>query len=91
MTNHTELDRVGKLVTGDGNDLAQYIENVQEGDSVVLFNIGNAGYEQWPEEAKTLFSSLGISALQLGDLRNGDAAIVFGRKGAAPGSATRGS
>lgn len=75
-----------ELVMGK-DDLAEYIENVAVGDSVVLFNIGDAGFEQWPEFARQALSALGISLAQLETLKNGDAVVIFGRKGSAPGTA----
>lgn len=77
-----------ELNTGNGNDLNQYIDNIAPGDSVVLFNIGKAGFEEWPPEAKTKLGELGISSQQLSGLRNGDAVIIFGRKALPPGTAT---
>ena len=76
-----------ELSTGNQDDLIQYIDNIQVGDSVVLFNIGDAGYNQWPEEAKIKLGEFGISLAQLGGLQNGEPAVIFGRKGSAPGSA----
>ncbi|MEX2232678.1 MAG: C25 family cysteine peptidase [Cyclobacteriaceae bacterium] len=76
-----------ELVTGNQDDLIQYVENIHEGDSVVLFNIGDAAYGQWPEAARSTLGSLGISLAQLDDLENGDPVIIFGRKGSAPGTA----
>jgi hypothetical protein len=76
-----------ELITGNQDDLIQYVDNIQAGDSVVLFNIGDAGYNQWPEEAKIKLAELGISLAQLDDLEDGEPAVIFGRKGSAPGSA----
>ena len=76
-----------ELITGNDDDLSQYIDNVATGDSVLLFNIGNAGYEQWPEKARQALSALGISTTQLGILRNGEPVVIFARKGSAPGTA----
>ena len=76
-----------ELITGNEDDLTEYIDNVATGDSVILFNIGNAGYEQWPETARQQLSAFGISTTQLDVLRNGDPVVIFGRKASAPGSA----
>ena len=76
-----------ELITGNGDDLGQYADNIQQGDSVVLFNLGNAGFTQWPVEAKLKLGSFGISSAQLDDLQDGEAVVIFGRKGSAPGSA----
>lgn len=76
-----------ELITGNQDDLVQYVDNVQAGDSVVLFNMGNAGYSHWPEQAKIKLGAFGISPAQLDGLQDGEPAIIFGRKGSAPGSA----
>ena len=76
-----------ELITGN-DDISEYVDNIAEGDSVVLFNIGNAGFEDWPDAAITKLGLLGISTNQLADLRNGDAVVIFGRKGSSPGTAT---
>jgi hypothetical protein len=77
-----------ELATGNQDDLTAYLDNIAPGDSVVLFNIGDAGYSLWPEAAKTKLGELGIAPAQLADLQDGDPVIIFGRKGSAPGSAT---
>jgi hypothetical protein len=76
-----------ELVTGNNDDLIQYIDNIAQGDSVVLFNIGNAGYELWPQAAISKLGEVGISPLQLANVYNGDAVVIFGRKGSSPGTA----
>jgi hypothetical protein len=79
--------KANELVTGNNDDLIRYIDNIQTGDSVVLFSIGNAGYEFWPVEAKMKLGELGISAGQIDGLNNGEAVIIFGRKGLSAGDA----
>lgn len=76
-----------ELITGNQDDLTQYINNIHEGDSVVLFNMGNAGFSQWPAAARVKLAELGISSAQLDALKDGDAVVIFGRKGAAAGAA----
>ena len=76
-----------ELITGNQDDLSQYIDNVASGDSVILFNIGDAGYEQWPALARQKLSAFGISPAQLDILKNGDPVVIFGRKDSAPGTA----
>ncbi len=77
----------GELVTGQNDDLIRYIDNIVEGDTVMLFSMGNAGYAQWPVSAKAKLGELGISEAQFNVWQNGDAVVIFGRKGATPGSA----
>ncbi len=76
-----------ELVTGNDDDLIRYIDNIAAGDTVMLFNFGNAGYAQWPAVAKQKLQELGISGEQLAVFQNGDAMVIFGRKGSAAGTA----
>ena len=73
--------------TGSGNDLIEYIDTVAEGDSVVMFNIGNADIGLWPEAARAKVAELGISSEQLSQIASGEPVVIFARKGANPGSA----
>lgn len=77
-----------ELVTGNGDDLVQYVANIPAGDSVILFSIGDAGYSQWPAAAREQLEAFGISAGQLAGLQDGDPLIILGRKGSPPGAAT---
>ncbi|HKZ38730.1 MAG TPA: C25 family cysteine peptidase, partial [Chryseolinea sp.] len=77
----------GDMVTGNGFDLIQYVDNIQEGDSVVLFNIGDAQYSAWPSAVKIKLGELGISVAQIEGLLPGEPIVIFARKGLAPGSA----
>lgn len=76
-----------ELNRGDGGDLIQYIDNIAAGDSVVLFNYGDAGFPTWPVQAKTKLGELGISAAQIEGLAAGEPVVIFARKATAPGSA----
>lgn len=76
-----------QLQTGLGNDIFQYMMNVPEGDSVVLFTIGDPGVALWPVPVKQQFEALGISSAQLTAVQPGEPVIIFGKKGTAPGSA----
>jgi hypothetical protein len=76
-----------ELETGDGKDLIQYITNVPEGDSVILFSIGDAGFASWSVNVLTKLGELGISAAQISALQTGEPVIIFARKGSALGSA----
>ncbi len=78
----------GDMVTGDGLDMIQFVENVQEGDSVVMFSIGDAQYSAWPAAAKSKLGELGLSVSQIEGLSSGEPVVIFARKGLAPGSAT---
>ncbi|HEX6224927.1 MAG TPA: C25 family cysteine peptidase, partial [Chryseolinea sp.] len=78
----------GDMVTGDGFDIVQFVNNVQEGDSVVLFNIGDPQYGSWPDAAKSKLGELGISVAQIDGLAPGEPIVIFAKKGLAPGAAT---
>jgi hypothetical protein len=80
--------RPTELVTGLGNDIFQYMANVADGDSVVVFSIGDAGYASWPLSAKLQFELIGISSAQINSLQPGEPVVFFGKKGALPGTAT---
>lgn len=71
----------------DGKNLIAYIDNVQTGDSVVLFSIGNAGYASWPVAVFNKLAELGIASSQISALQAGEPVTIFSRKGAAAGSA----
>lgn len=79
--------RVNEVVTGNGDDLIAYIDNVGAGDSVILFTMGAAGFESFPTAAKNKMQELGIAAAQLDELESGEPVIILGRKGLSPGAA----
>jgi len=76
-----------QLQTGLGNDIYQYMINVPEGDSVVLFTIGDPGVALWSAAIKQQFEALGISAAQLTAVQPGEPIVIFAKKGTVPGSA----
>ena len=78
----------GDMVTGNEFDIIQFVNNVQEGDSVVLFNIGDPQYSTWPMAAKVKLGELGISVAQIDGLSAGEPIVIFAKKGLAPGAAT---
>ena len=78
----------GDMVTGDGLDIIQFVDNVQEGDSVVMFSIGDAQYSAWPAAAKSKLGQLGLSAAQIEGMTPGEPVVIFAKKGLAPGLAT---
>ncbi|CAN5259263.1 hypothetical protein BH09BAC3_BH09BAC3_20230 [soil metagenome] len=73
--------------TGNGDDLAQWVANVRASDSVVLFSIGDARLAQWTTNAKQQLIAVGVATSQLNALAPGEPFIIFGKKGAAPGTA----
>ncbi|MEJ7644112.1 MAG: C25 family cysteine peptidase [Chryseolinea sp.] len=77
-----------EMVTGSDSDLIAYIDNIETGDSVVLFSIGNAYFSLWPEAARVKLGEFGISTAQINLLEDNEPVVIFGRKGASPGSAS---
>ena len=76
-----------EVATGNNDDLLKYVDNIAEGDSVLLFNIGDAGVNSWPAAARAKVAEFGISEAQLSSLVPGAPFVILGRKGSAPGSA----
>src|SRR5690606_10941507 len=70
-----------------GAGIAEYIDNIEAGDSVVLFSIGDAGYASWSATVKTKLGEIGIAVAQIDALQPGEPVVIFARKGAAPGTA----
>ncbi len=64
-----------------------WVDNVIVGDSVVLFSIGNAGFNSWSATVKNKLGDVGISVAQINALTDGEPVVIFGKKGSAAGSA----
>jgi hypothetical protein len=79
--------RYNELVTGNNDDLIQYVDNVSSGDSLILFTIGNAGFSNWPAAAKQKLAEVGISESQINALSDGEPVVILARKNSVPGSA----
>ena len=75
-----------ELETGD-NDLFAFVDNIPEGDSVVLFNIGFLLYSSWSAALLQKLEELGIASADIAALGDGEPLIAYGRKGAPVGSA----
>jgi hypothetical protein len=76
-----------ELETGLVDDLTAFVNNVGVSDSVVLFSIGDPGYLSWSSSVKAKLGELGIGLSELNALEQGEPVIIFGKKGASPGSA----
>jgi hypothetical protein len=76
-----------ELITGNHDDLSQYVDNISSGDSVVLFTIGNASFSTWPAAAKAKLQELGISISQIESLIDGEPVVIIGRKNSTVGTA----
>lgn len=76
-----------EVETGNGDDLLQYVDNIQASDSVVLYTVGNPVFSSWSINLLNKLNALGISNSQITSLQDGEPVIIFTRKGAAIGSA----
>jgi hypothetical protein len=76
-----------EMETGLGDDLPVVIDLMSPGDSVVLFSIGDAGYASWSASLIGKLGELGVSAAQVASLLPGEPVVIWGKKGASPGSA----
>jgi hypothetical protein len=76
-----------EVENGSGKDLIQYIDNVQAGDSIILFSIGDPGYASWSVNVRNKLALLGISSAQITALQAGEPVIIYSKKGSASGSA----
>lgn len=79
---------LAEMETGAGNDIIQYIDNLDISDSVVIFSIGDAGYPLWSSALKSKMTELGVAPSQIESLQQGEPIVLFGKKGAAPGTAS---
>jgi hypothetical protein len=73
--------------TGNGDDLVQYVDNLKESDSVVLFTVGDAGFASWSANVRSKLEEIGLSSPDIDTFLPGEPIIIFGRKGSAPGTA----
>lgn len=64
------------------------IDNMRDGDMIVMFNIGDVDYSNWDAVVETSLNSLGVSSATISSLVDGQPVIFFGRKGDTPGTAT---
>jgi hypothetical protein len=78
----------GEVSTGNHDDLNQFVDNMKQGDSVILFSMGDAGFSSWSPGVKTKLGELGIRDTDIDSFLPGEPVIILGRKGATPGTAT---
>nr|WP_179213412.1 C25 family cysteine peptidase [Ekhidna lutea] len=64
------------------------VDNMRDGDMIVMFNIGNINYSAWDAPVIATLESLGVSGGTIGSLEDGQPVIFLGRKGDSPGAAT---
>jgi hypothetical protein len=78
---------VSELLTGNSDDIIQYVDNIQERDSVVIFSMGDAGFAAWPLVVKQKLAAFGIDEATIDSFLPGEPVIILGRKGAPAGTA----
>ncbi|GAB4252067.1 MAG: hypothetical protein Tsb0034_30860 [Ekhidna sp.] len=64
------------------------VDNMRDGDMIVMFNIGYVAYSNWDAEVIGTLNSLGVNTATIQSLTDGQPVIFFGRNGDAPGSAS---
>lgn len=67
--------------------LVDYVNNVKDGDYVMIFSVGNVTFEAWPDIAIEKLKEFGASEATLRALKTGDPYILYGKKGMRPGEA----
>ena len=78
---------VNEVDTGSDDDLIQYIDNMKQSDSVLLFTVGDPGFASWSAAVKTKLGEIGIQGSDINTFLPGEPIIILGRKGATPGTA----
>ncbi len=63
------------------------VDNMRDGDQILLFNIGNVTYSNWDASVVSTLNSLGVSTTTISSLVDGQPVIFFGKKGDSPGTA----
>ncbi|MCE7057318.1 C25 family cysteine peptidase [Algoriphagus sp. AGSA1] len=76
-----------RITTPGQTMLVEYVNNVPEGDYVVIFSVGNVTFEAWPDIAIEKLKEFGASEATLRALKTGDPYILYGKKGMRPGEA----
>lgn len=74
-------------VLGSNRWLEQLIDAMQNGDQILLFNLGTVDYTSWDNQLKSKLEEVGINSTVLDGLVSGQATIFLGTKGTDPGSA----
>ncbi|MCA6073677.1 C25 family cysteine peptidase [Fulvivirga sedimenti] len=72
------------LATGG---VVDYINGIDDGNIVSFFNIGQVNYSLFSAGVQAALADIGLTATEISSWTNGEAVIVIGRKGAAPGTA----
>jgi len=75
-------------VLGSNAYLETLIGNMQTGDHMILFNIGDVNYSNWDGDVLSALENIGVQNSDITGLTDGQPLIILGRKGDAPGTAT---
>lgn len=67
--------------------LIDFINNLNEGDYVFIFSVGNVTFSDWPEEVIMKMKEIGANEATVRNLKTGDPYILIGRKGIRAGDA----
>lgn len=81
---------INTFQTNDINNnlkLDAYLDQLSQGDYVILFTIGQVDYSSWNPSTINKLSSIGISINEAGTWQNDEPVIIVGRKGDQPGTA----
>jgi len=76
----------GEFENGN-DDLIDFIDAIADGDSVVMYTIGDPQFSSWSATVRSKLEEIGASSANLSALTNGEPYILLGRKGSAAGSA----
>lgn len=70
------------------DDLIDYIDAIADGDSVLMYTIGNPEFSLWSAAVKSKLEEIGASTAAIDALQDGEPYILLGRKGVSAGDAT---
>ena len=73
---------------GEDRWIEQLIDNMSNGDQILLFNIDSIAFSQWDDQLKNKLAEVGIDPSTVNGLADGQPIIFFGKKGELAGSAT---
>lgn len=68
--------------------MEEYIDEMGDGDYVVLFSIGNTTFQSWPASTLAKLEEIGIKSSDIQQLSDGEPVIIVGKKGTSSGTAT---
>jgi len=77
----------GQLVEDPITIMVEHIANTPDGDHYLITTARDPRFSLWRPEWFQAMETIGVSPTQVDSMENGDVLIVYGRKGAAPGSA----